>query len=603
MTSRGFTVLLSPKLPWDGCGGGTQAQWRAMDGLLKYGVDNAQVLGVHNTSWNDSGAFNRHLYWPSHAVSAQMIWHGPGPVEQTRPVMRAFGQWFHGLAPAHADALHELAEFGDEHGRVGAWATKLPRVLAQTVTRADGCSFCAPARASLLTGMHDCHRGGWTYTRGGIYRRVTEGRMTLDEVGELIHTISLNPDRHETFLAQIPRAAGYVTAQIGKLEWGFATTDREVRRHGWDYHYGYYDHVDCHGFYPPFLFENGTPVAIPGNTRADCGKAPERNETPAQREERWDRAGRAVYSQDLFDAKILAFLRAQRDRPFFLYHPSQLPHGPIIIPEIHPAVRGNAQLTEYEKEYASMVLRLDHTVGLILDELDRLGIADHTMVVFCSDNGHAVYYPQDGRCSADLDLQTGVPYDNVATKFYSDRSGDVFDGNDGMAGLKFSNWEGGVRLPFLVRWPGAVAPGRISDRLMANYDFLPTLAEIVGVACPAGKDGVAYLDELRGGQPRPRGAPVFFASGLGPAMVTDDAWKLKQVTLPKQNLYQLFHLARDGREENNGVFDHRQRVEELGRQLLFACDGNFMNGTPNAHHVWYPGLNFHGPECHWDLAP
>ncbi|NLF40214.1 sulfatase-like hydrolase/transferase [bacterium] len=470
-------------------------------------------------------------------------------------------------------------------------------------TTAYGCSFCAPSRASLLTGMHDCHRGGWTYTRGGIYRRVTDGRMTLDEVSELIHTISLNPERHETFLAQIPRQAGYVTAQIGKLEWGFATTDREVRRHGWDYHYGYYDHVDCHGFYPPYLFENGRQIAIPGNTRADCGKAPERDETSAQREERWDRRGRAVYSQDLFDEKILAFLREHRDRPFFLYHPSQLPHGPIIIPEVHPAVRDNPELTQYEKEYASMVLRLDHTVGLILDEIDRLGIADSTMVVFCSDNGHAVYYRHEGRCSSTRDLRTGIPYDGVETKFYSDRGGDVFDGNDGMAGLKFSNWEGGVRIPFLVRWPGVVEPGRVSDRLIATYDFLPTLADVAGIECPPGKDGVSYMDELRGGSGRGRGAPVIFASGKGPALVTDDGWKLKFVSMPRRNLYQLFHLRGDYREECNCVFEHRLRVEELGRQLLLSCDGNFANGTPAVHQVWYPGLNYRGPECHWDIAP
>jgi arylsulfatase A-like enzyme len=470
-------------------------------------------------------------------------------------------------------------------------------------THAYGCSFCAPARASLLTGMHDCHRGGWTYTRGGIYRRVREGRMSLQDVSELIHTISLNPPDDERFLAQLPQQAGYVTAQIGKLEWGFATTDREVRRHGWDYHYGYYDHVDCHGFYPPFLFENGTPVAIPGNTRIDCGKAPERGDTPEQDAARWDRTGRGVYSQDLFDEKILWFLRAHRDRPFFLYHPSQLPHGPIIIPEVHPAVRDNPALTQYEKEYASMVLRLDQTVGLILDELDRLGIADNTMVVFCSDNGHSVYYQQEGRCYDNRAVAGGELFDNIERTFYSDCCGDVFDGNDGMAGLKFSNWEGGVRLPFLVRWPGAVKPASESHRLFAMYDFFATLADMLGLPCPAGKDSVSCLDELRGAGDGRRGAAIFFASKLGPAMVTDDGWKLRQVTVPKRNLYQLFHLPGDYREEKNCVFDHRALVEDFGRQLLFACDGNFLNGTPDAHHVWYPGMNFHGPDCWWDMAP
>jgi arylsulfatase A-like enzyme len=466
-----------------------------------------------------------------------------------------------------------------------------------------GCAFCAPARASLLTGTHDCHRGGWTFTRGGIYPRIADGRMSLAEVSELIHTVSLNPQAHEVFLAQVPKAAGYVTAQIGKLEWGFATTDAEVRRHGWDYHYGYYDHVRCHGFYPPFLFENGRRVDIPGNTRPDCGKAPEPALPDEARQERWDRTGRAVYSQDLFDRKIVEFLRENRDRPFFLYHPSQLPHGPIITPEIDPAVRDNPALTEYEKEYASMVLRLDRTAGVILDQIERLGIAEDTLVLFASDNGHAVYYREEGRCMPDRDIRTGEKYDNVETRFTSETSGDVFDGNDGMSGLKFSNWEGGVRLPLLARWPGIVEPGRTSDRLVAMYDLLPTLAEIVGVEAPPGKDGVSCFAELEGQGGPPRGAPVFFASPLGPAMVTEQGWKLRQVTLPKENRYQLYHLPTDPREERNVVFDERALVEALDRELLLACDGNHMNGTPAAHQVWYPGLNFHGPECHWDLAP
>jgi arylsulfatase A-like enzyme len=280
-----------------------------------------------------------------------------------------------------------------------------------------------------------------------------------------------------------------------------------------------------------------------------------------------------------------------------------LPHGPIIIPEVHPAVRDNPALTQYEKEYASMVLRLDQTVGLILDELDRLGIADNTMVVFCSDNGHSVYYQQEGRCYDNRAVAGGELFDNIERTFYSDCCGDVFDGNDGMAGLKFSNWEGGVRLPFLVRWPGAVKPASESHRLFAMYDFFATLADMLGLPCPAGKDSVSCLDELRGAGDGRRGAAIFFASKLGPAMVTDDGWKLRQVTVPKRNLYQLFHLPGDYREEKNCVFDHRALVEDFGRQLLFACDGNFLNGTPDAHHVWYPGMNFHGPDCWWDMAP
>lgn len=494
-----------------------------------------------------------------------------------------------------------LSCYGQKHFRT----PNIDRLAAEGMRfeRAYGCAFCAPSRASLLTGCHDCHRGGWTYTVGGVYQRLAQGRLTASQISELIHTVSLDPADDTLFLADLPRQAGYVTAQIGKLEWGFATTDRDIRRHGWDYHFGYYDHAQCHGFYPPYLFENGQLVPVPGNTREDFGKAPE-CESPANREERWDRQGRAVHSQDIFDRKILEFLRAHSDRPFFLHHPSQLPHGPIIVESIDPAVADHPGLTPYEKEYASMVLRLDRTVGLILDELDRLGLAENTLVLFCSDNGHAPYYREEGRCEPGKDLATGQSYDNVTTKFLSEASGDVFDGNDGMAGLKFSNWEGGVRLPFLARWPGKIPAGVVSDLLMANYDFLPTVAELTGAPPPRSTDGISYLPELLGRRDRQREHEyLVFASSLGPALVTRDGWKLKQVTRPRENLYQLFHLPTDRREARNLVFDQRGLVERLGSTLLTECDGNFLNGTPAAHLVWMPGLNFHGPECDWQIAP
>ncbi len=472
-----------------------------------------------------------------------------------------------------------------------------------TMSNAYGCAFCAPARASMITGTHDCHRGGWTFTNGGVYERVGDGRMELEELSELIHTISFNPGSDQKFLADVPKQAGYVTAEIGKLEWGFATTDREMRRHGWDYHYGYYDHVDCHGFYPPYLFENGKMINIAGNNRADCGKAPARNETDREQEERWDRKDRAVYSQDLFDDKIVSFICAHADQPFFLYHPSQLPHGPIIIPEIHDAVKGIPELSDYEKEYASMVLRLDQTVGTVLDELDRLNIADNTLIMFCSDNGHSVYYRQEGRCATDRPVAGGAAYDNIETKFTSEQGGDIFNGNDGMAGLKFSNWEGGVRLPFVARWPGQIPAGSHSDRLIANYDLMATFADIVQVPVPATSDGVSYLATLRGDEEARRGKPVYFAANTGPAMVTDDGWKLRQISVPQKNMYQLFNLKDDFAESHNVVMEQRAVVNQMSTDLLCACDGNFLNGTSASHRVWYPGINYYGPECDWQLAP
>ncbi len=466
-------------------------------------------------------------------------------------------------------------------------------------TRAYGASFCAPARASLLTGLHDCHRLGFTFTSGRIWEKLTSGEMNIDEISEVINTTGLQTCEGEVFLGQVARQAGYVTAEIGKLEWGFATTDKRIRSHGWDYHYGYYDHAQCHGFYPPYLFEDGKKVDIPGNTRDDFGKTPS-DETDENRAQRWDMTGKAVYSQDLFDQKILQFLRDNRDKPFFLYHPSQLPHGPISIPEIHPAVADVDELTQFEKEYASMVLRLDQTVGLILNELETLGIDDKTAIVFCSDNGHQPYYVQEGRCKPNVNLATGEVYNDVTTHYTSEASGDIFNGNDSMAGKKFSNWEGGIRVPYLVRWPGKVSPGRVSDHMLANYDFMATLAEMISGQCPEGKDALSFCPELLGRDQQPH-EYVIFASRLGPALITPQGWKIRHCRTRDDNIHQLYNLPEDYAEQNDLAWECPDQTRRLSKALLHECEGSLLCGTSEFRHVYLPGLQFFGPECHWDI--
>ena len=192
----------------------------------------------------------------------------------------------------------------------------------------------------------------------------------------------------------------------------------------WDYHYGYYDHQLCHGFYPPFLFENGDIVEIPGNTHPDCGNHPG-SESPENAAIRHDMTGKVTYSQDLFNDKIVDFLRQIDTTPSSLFHPSQLPHGPISVPEIHPGVKDAPELTGFEKEYASMILRLDDTVGIILDELDALGIADNTIVFFSSDNGHEIYAAQQGRTVKRQSLD-GIRYDDITTRHTTEQSGDMY---------------------------------------------------------------------------------------------------------------------------------------------------------------------------------
>jgi arylsulfatase A-like enzyme len=444
---------------------------------------------------------------------------------------------------------------------------------------AYGCAFCAPARASLLTGCNDCHAGGWSYNRGGAYDPLWDQPEAFDQIKEQINNTGFQSRPDEVYLADLARRAGCVTGQIGKLEWGFVTTPQELRRHGWDYHYGYYDHGQCHGFWPPYVFENGQRLDIPGNNRRDFGVHYSPHETPEAHAARWDRAGRAVYSQDLFNQKIVQFISENRDRPFFLYHPSQLPHGPLAVPEIHRAVRDHAQLTDCEKEYASMVLRLDDTVGIILDTLDRLSLAERTLIFFASDNGHEVYYNQLGRTSRRQD-RAGREFDDVDYAFTSERGGDVFNGNDSFSGLKLNSLEGGTRIPFIVSGAGVAQAGRSCNHLLANYDTMATLAELWGVELPAWKDGRSFLASLGDARQAPR-SPVVFAGREGPALVRADGWKVRYLTSLRR--FQLFHLPTDRLEQHDWSSKRPDLLRELGSQLLRACDGNFYHGTAENH--------------------
>lgn len=446
-------------------------------------------------------------------------------------------------------------------------------------TNAYGCAVCAPARASLLTGYHDCHAGTWSYTKAGLYKELSTGGRSYQEIRELINNTSFRERSDEVFLADIARQAGLVTGQIGKLEWGFATTPERLAKHGWDYHFGYYDHVRCHGFYPPFLWENGEMVKIPGNEHADCGVT-YREETPENRRRSEARGGRAVYSQDLFNDKIEAFIRAHKNESFFLYHPSQLPHGPISVPEIHPGVRNAEGLTTWEKEYASMVLRLDDTVGRIYSLLDELGILGETIIVFASDNGHEPYYIEKGRCSGGWETLDGRKIDHIELNYNSERVGDVFNGNDGLSGKKLFSLEGGARIPFIVRYPGDQQAGTASDHLLANYDTMATMADILGVELPEWKDGVSFLPSVQGRE-QPQHEYAVFAGNVGPALVTPDGWKVRYLTPVRR--FQLFYLRDDYREEKDLAGEDPEKLKEMATKLLKACDGNMYHGTWENH--------------------
>lgn len=476
----------------------------------------------------------------------------------------------------YADDLGKglLSAYGQKHYTT----PHIDSLIAQgtSFAHAYGAMLSAPARASLLTGYHDCQTDKWRISSGAKYIH-TANYDSISNIAQKIDEQDIKLPANDLYLAQVFQKAGYVTGQIGKLEYGFTATPQQMKNHGWDYYFGYLDHVRCHGFYPPYLFENGTLVFYETNTHNDCGKSIEPEDAKTY-QKRWDMRGKNRYSQDIFNEKIIAFIRENKDRPFFLYHPTQLPHGPVSVPKVDSSIAKNKQLTPIEQEYATMVKLLDNQVGRIMQELRHLGLDKNTIIVFSSDNGHEIYYAQEGRIEKPYrNLQKGTYFDDFNDKYYSNLSGDVFDGNAGMAGLKRSNLEGGVRVPLVFYWKGKIPAGIESNELVSNYDFLPTIADWLDVPLETHKDGISYLANLLEGKKLSKNRYVVFASNYGPAIVENTGWKLRYYKNKK--VFELYNLREDYQERKNIIHQYPDKANELKKKLLKECGGNLENGV------------------------
>lgn len=457
--------------------------------------------------------------------------------------------------------------YTDDEGRgmlgyEGQKIIKTPNVdkLAQNGVVFQNCvgsMFCAPARASLLTGYSDIRKGKFILNRAGIYIDYLEGRISLEGVDERINKIEAD-ENVGVVLPQVFKKAGYITAEIGKLEWGFATSRKQMKDHQWDYYYGYLDHRMCHGFYPKVMFENGVPIEIPGNTRAD-----------AFVDSNTFKFGPVYpkFAEDLFIEKARRFIIDNRDQPFFLYFPTNLPHGPVSVPAISKEFKHRTDLTWKQKMYASMVKMVDDNIGEFMKLIDSLNLTEKTIFIFGSDNGHQLYY--EGR---------EENYDNISTAFRSANGGDIFNGNNSMAGLKTTNWNGGVMVPLVFYWPqGQFKSGSVTKKIIANYDLLATMADLLHVDLPDKKDGVSYLPMLKGEEMQGH-EYVVFSSMLGPALITCDGWKLRTYLLKDRPIYQLYFIPEDYAEECDLSKRYPKRVKSLLKVLSKECDGNLRNG-------------------------
>jgi arylsulfatase A len=335
----------------------------------------------------------------------------------------------------------------------------------------------------------------------------------------------------ETTIFEILKQKDYATSCYGKWAMGRAESSGAPDRHAVDDFYGYNCQRHAHSYYPYYLEGNrGQKHWQKGNKRE---------------------AGGETYTHDVLAEKALEYIKANKDTNFFMYVPFTIPHGPFEVPEL-----GIYEDTNWEKNLkiqAAMITRMDKDVGRIMDLLKQLGIDDNTIVFFTSDNGsHG-----DGGTL------------------------DFFKASGPLRGRKRDLYEGGIRTPMIVRWPGKVEVGSVSDYVGASWDIMPTLADITGTKAPSEIDGISFLPELLGRyQPSHHHLYWEFYEQDGKQAVRKGKWKAVRLNL-HENFYdspvELYNLEEDISESNNVASQHPDIVEDmLGLMKASHCPSKYF---------------------------
>jgi arylsulfatase A-like enzyme len=320
-------------------------------------------------------------------------------------------------------------------------------------------------------------------------------------------------------VAQILKQAGYKTGICGKWGLGGPGTGSTPIDKGFDFFYGYNCQRHAHRFYVDYLWRNSNKEPIA--------------QSPSNR----------IYAQDLIANESLAFIRQNQHQPFFLFCAWTVPHGPYTLHNVPDTAKyQDPAWKDTEKVYATMVDRLDADVGRVLALLKELNLDNNTLVLFASDNGPG-----------------GGPVNNAR-----------FGSQMGLREVKGTLREGGLRVPFLARWPGKVPAGKVSGFPTAFWDFLPTAASIAGVKAPNGIDGISILPTLQGRQQKPH--PYLYWEQLTPAKLSRAVrlgnWKAFQAT--KSAPIELFNLATDPAETTDVAAAHPEIVRRIEQILQTA---------------------------------
>ena len=418
----------------------------------------------------------------------------------------------------------ELGCYGQEKIRT----PNIDRLAAEGMRFIDyytSAPVCAPARCTLMTGLHLGHAyardnfevGSWDSYRGQL--PLPAGTVTI---------------------ATLLKEAGYATGAFGKWGLGEVGSSGDPLDQGFDRFFGYNCQRHAHNYYPRYLVSDRDRVTLEGNDRGLTG---------------------AKYAPQEIADQLLEFIRQKQDGPFFVYYPSVIPHLALQVPdEAMQPYRGRWDETPYEGRsylphpeprtaYAAMISFLDRQVGRVLDLLDELGLADNTIVFFTSDNGVTM-------------LKGQVDYE-------------FFRSVGPLRGLKGSVYEGGIRVPMIARWPGRIQPGSVTDLQATHYDALATLVELASAPAPPETDGIGYVPTLLGRSTDQRQHDYLFwdfAGYGGQLAVRQGQWKGVKQNVRKQPdaKLQLYNLAEDIGEQHDVASQHPDIVNGIEEIMLDA---------------------------------
>ena len=372
-----------------------------------------------------------------------------------------------------------------------------------------GAPVCAPTRSTLMTGKHMGHTS--------VRRNPGHEALRAEDVT----------------VAQVLKKAGYATGGFGKWGVGGRGTTGVPEKHGFDVFLGYYDQVHAHTFFPAWLVRNSEEVPLKGNTGALY-------------------EGETFSHQVIFE-ESMKFIRRNKDKPFFCYCPWTPPHGAWGLPEDEPSWQkykdkqwdaGYSIREDEARRYAAMVNMIDRQIGQIMDLLKELKIDDNTIMFVCGDNGGNTYF-------ANKTHPHGFFGPNVDPK-----TGTVFRGRKGLL------YEGGLRVPFIVRWPGRIKAGAVNKHLGYFPDIMPTLAELAGADCPGDIDGISILPTLLGGETdRSQNKHEYlYWEYAGQTAVRRGDWKAYK---SRKGDWELYDLSRDIEEQNNIAARNQDTLKKM----------------------------------------